>query len=298
MKSLDSQLLHDPSLPDPHLLHDIPVYADMPTAGIGYFPGLDAAGLLHGFAWKTGENYAMKYEPGYPRMEAKYRVAQRLGSFLGRLGMEPLGEAVLANAVAGEMHINDIGTGLLTEQFRDSDRGWTLEGGAFFTRLPLVPFYALSSDCSWSFLYGMDGEGARVAGLVHAGRYEAERGMARQAVEHLIRYYGSDPSGLHAAVMPSLEPSRHSIRSHDIGHVIADREVWRHCSTVDSQGRLLLDQRGLIVDQFINAGVPADQIEVAMPGSYALAAAGHGFSHRYTLQHGAPFGGSVLAFQL
>ena len=99
---------------------------------------------------------------------------------------------------------------------------------------------------------------AGVVGVAHAGWRGTAIGVAGRAVE-AVAELGGDPSGLCAAIGPSIGPC-----CFEVGEEVAAQIPGADtASTIGPNGRPHVDLWELNRRQFLAAGVPEDQVEVA-----------------------------------
>ena len=114
---------------------------------------------------------------------------------------------------------------------------------------------------------------AGVVGVAHAGWRGTAIGVAGRAVE-AVAELGGDPSGLRAAIGPSIGPCCFEV-GEDVAAQIPGAD---DASSVGPNGRPYVDLGEINRRQFLAAGVPEDQVEVA--GLCTRCQADTYFSHR------------------
>jgi copper oxidase (laccase) domain-containing protein len=289
----ESAILRNHLLPKPHQASEI-----LTDGNIGVFDILKDTPLLHGFSWIKPSNMSYTKETDYPHPDAIDRVRERLSNFLDSLSMQALDKAVVGVGYPGCTDIVDIDQKVLNTVTPTENRGRFIEAGAFFTTTH-TPIYAIAGDCTWSFLYAKSAEGDSIAGLIHSGRLETNLKYPQTVIEHLQKVYGTDLKTVRIGIIPSLEPQHHTIRSEDIHRFLPDLSDWQPYIAYSPRDNVYhLDVRSYVADQFIMAGVPADNIEVATAGTYESAEVNRGFSHRRATILGIPSFRFGIAVQL
>jgi copper oxidase (laccase) domain-containing protein len=104
--------------------------------------------------------------------------------------------------------------------------------------------------------------GRRVAGAVHAGWRGTAAGIARAAVETMVRL-GARPADLVAAVGPSIGPCCYQVDSPVRDALLAQDPGARVAMTEDGPGHWRLNMWEANVRQLVAAGVPREAIGVA-----------------------------------
>lgn len=246
---------------------------------IGVFPQLLGLPISSGFQWEHPVNMSFANEPGYPDDRIIELVKRRIKKFLAQLGMNS-DLAVLAYASVANPNIIDINDSF-TGLYQYNGIMYTDEGNAFFTTIPGLPLYALSADCSQTVFFCPRQEGQTpVIGLIHAGRAEADSYMPYGAIMHAIDRYSLNPAEIRLGIAPSLEPAHHEIQPPDVDRLIR-RGNWTHYMIQqESDGPAYLDVRSFVADQYIDAGVLPEHIEVYLPGTFESSGEDRGFSHR------------------
>ena len=108
----------------------------------------------------------------------------------------------------------------------------------------------------------MADRGRRVAGAVHAGWRGTASGIARAAVETMVRL-GARPDDLVAAVGPSIGPCCYQVDSPVRDALLAQDPGARAVMTADGPDHWRLDMWEANVRQLVAAGVPREAIGVA-----------------------------------
>lgn len=246
----------------PILKEEVPLQGDL-----GVFELLGGAPINHGFQWSVANNLSYNQEPGAPSLVSKQAVRRKVVEFANQLGMQ--GEdTVLAHTVSRNLNIVDIeDPNLLIDC---GEQGFfTQEAGAVFTTRPRLPIYTLMQDCTQTIFYGERKGKTPVVGLIHSGRYEAEQRFPYQAIMHATKKYGLNPRNIKLGMSPSLEPKHHRIRINDLHRVVSDLSVWLPYAIGSiTEDVFYIDFRSFIAEQFIEAGVPASQIELHLSGLY------------------------------
>lgn len=266
-----------------------------PKNGVAKFNIFDNTQVNQGFQWNNLNNVSYMKEPGNPDIDALKSVRSRVVSFTNSLGMH--GEsAVLAHAVPFDTTIVDIND--LGDLIDNGVQGlFTSEGGAFFTTLSNIPLYTVIADCTQTIFYGEDRQSNRVGGLIHSGRSETDDMLPYHAVKHAIEKYNLDPKTIKLGISPSLEPKYHYIQEEDIDISVVNMGDWE-AYIIHVNGLYYLDVRSYVADQYIEAGVPAKNIELNLRGTYEPSIENTVFSYRRSKVDSLPMSCLGIAVEL
>ncbi len=168
------------------------------------------------------------------------RVAENRKALATKLGFTP-DRLAFQNQVHGDA-IAGVGSGYIpgeSDALVTTETGWLL---------------AISvADCVPILLY--DAQNRVIAG-VHSGWRGSRRAIATKALWHLRKEYGTAMSDLYCYIGASAGRS-----SYEVGEEVAEQFDDRY-STPLGNGKYLLDNKGVVLDQVRAEGVPAGQIEV------------------------------------
>lgn len=135
------------------------------------------------------------------------------------------------------------GAGCWAEGLPDTD--------GLVTNVPGLPLAICVADCVPLYLY----EPKRAAvGLIHCGREGLLKGIARVAVETMVRTFGCNPPDLWACVGPSAGPDRYEVS--------ADLTAQWSAAGLPREGRRLNLWEGA-AGQLFRAGVPRGHIAIS-----------------------------------
>ena len=124
------------------------------------------------------------------------------------------------------------------------------ETDGLITNVPSIPLAILVADCVPIYLVDSI---AGVIGLIHAGRQGTFDGIARVAVETMVRTFDVDPRDIHALIGPSAGPDLYEV-SKELA------AAWVEAG-LPATGRLI-DLWEANARQLAAAGTPAEQIYI------------------------------------
>lgn len=129
----------------------------------------------------------------------------------------------------------------------------TCECDALITREPGWLLAVSVADCVPVLMYDPE---HHVAAAVHSGWRGSEQAVARAAVNAMREHYGTDPATLHVYIGPSAGAC-----CYEVGDDVASK-FYEHYSRRLSNGRYLFDNKRVVLDMLLAAGVPSLQIEL------------------------------------
>jgi polyphenol oxidase len=133
-----------------------------------------------------------------------------------------------------------------------------LECDGIITNLPGIMIGVCVADCFPLLL--LDPVRKIVAAL-HAGWKGTAGGIAVKGVEALVDLFGSDPSGLLAAVGPGIGPCCYEVDGPVRDEFVKGRGRWEEHAVETGAGKWRLDLSLANVQQLLDAGIPRDNIE-------------------------------------
>lgn len=242
-------------------------------ANTGYFPIL--GDVKHGFSWGAGSrNMSYQWEPAIPDT-----VTARIEAFLAGLNMASIESSVIVNHFSQNAVVDVTKEAILAS--KHADDGTVVDAQAIFTTLKNVPLTLKAADCTASLVWGLTEDKQPVVGAIHSGRRQLESFVPKKAVEHLVQKYGASPAEIQIAVAPFLSANNHTIRVEDTKDVI-NSELWKpYTSDSINRKRIHLDMLSFLLDQYRQAGISGENIQVYLVDTFEAARLGKGFSHRY-----------------
>lgn len=196
-------------------------------------PGLDAAGLIHGFSTLALGSMQRSEPPS---------VTPERAEFAARLGLEP-------------QHLTSAGAVHGTRVARVDAPALSVEGAdGLATDRPRLPLLATFADCLPIVVYD---PARRAVVLAHAGWRGTAGGIAGAAVAALRAEYESRPEDLVAGVGPGI-----CGRCYEVGEEVAERFDPAVVGPSGRPGGFLLDLPDANRRQLLAAGVPAPRIHL------------------------------------
>jgi YfiH family protein len=125
--------------------------------------------------------------------------------------------------------------------------------------LPGVPIMVLSADCALVLVYD---PARRAVGLAHAGWKGTIAGITRGLVSAMIEQAGCRPDDLWAGISPAAGPTRYQVGPEVRQQAVeAMPDADRYFPAI--AGGMVFDLWACNRDQLLDAGVPAEQIDLA-----------------------------------
>lgn len=161
-----------------------------------------------------------------------------------------------------------------------------------YTRMLEVPLVVMPADCPSAVIMGYDKRQKPVLAVAHWGRDEVESLSPAKSIG-LMQSLGCDARNLQILLTPGISPENYYIRAEDVEGLLPNLKRWgEHAekasipnpqnswqkTTIDV---VKLDILGRIVEQIQDFGVSGPQIHAYDVDTYAQAAEGHTYSHRY-----------------
>jgi len=213
---------------------------------------LELPGLGHGFCGRRGGSSSGRYESfNLSRWVNDDSAAVELNWNALASRLPPHRKVVLLNQVHGTI-VHRVGRG---------HDGTRLTGDGAVTIDEGVVLGIFTADCVPVLMIDPI---VRVAGAVHAGWRGTLDGMARSAIDGMIAA-GAAPEQIKVAMGPSIGPCCYEV----------DEELgWRFLRAypdsapfvrTGAPGKTMLDLRGVLGDQFLQAGVRAESISAVGP---------------------------------
>lgn len=206
------------------------------SALLSQFPNIGV-----GMSTRQGEHpdAPFAYNLGYALGDDDTRVTGNIARYAEALGLLPEELAVMRQ-VHGDT-IRDVGEPGL---YPDCD--------ALVTSQPRVGITVRTADCAPVMLYATD---QQVIAAVHAGWRGTAAHVTAKTVAHLCDTYRVDPANIFAWIGPAARACCYDVGS-EVAALFPEEYLTRHDTGVR------LDVQGLNAHQLIEAGVPADNIEI------------------------------------
>lgn len=249
--------------------------------GIAKFPMFDREGVLHGFAWGKGiPSSAFRLAKSEAEKDV---ITAYIRNFLARVGMEGLDRSYTIEAIGED--ICDI-TEDLDEVFAKEDNAKYIPYQAAFTTRQGIPILGKPGDCLFSMVSAKTRSGKPIVGLVHTGRWQLTQQFSRSAIEHLVRVYGASREDIKICITPGLGKEHHTLHPGELTEQMYGNEIdaWGKNLRLDPSSQLYhFDGISYLVQQYLYAGVLAENIQGYEVDTFSAALAGESFSHRATV---------------
>lgn len=125
---------------------------------------------------------------------------------------------------------------------------------AMITREPGLALAVETADCVPILLYD---PATNSIGVVHAGWRGTAARIAGNAIQAMVRAFGSDPAGIRAFLGPSIGPC-----CYEVGEEVLDRFISQESDGVD-RSHSRLDLRRINERQLLASGLKAPNVEVS-----------------------------------
>lgn len=154
-----------------------------------------------------------------------------------------------------------------------------------------------TADCIDTIISAKKPDGKFIKGIIHTGWRGVNIGLAKKVIKHLTEKYKVKLKDIHLGILPSI--LKYNNRMEFLGEDF-DKKKWGDFIS-EEDGVFYIDQMGFVLHQFLNAGVPSENIELYDIDTYDAHARGETFSHKYYLEHdkakGVPEGRFMLAIR-
>ena len=124
-------------------------------------------------------------------------------------------------------------------------------------KIALMAFFA---DCVPILIYDPD---HRAVGIVHSGWQGTVLEVGRKTIESMVKEFGSDPANCLIGIGPSIGPCCYEVDDRVISKVKAAFPYWQDLVEDKGEGHWNLDLWAANRQSLIEAGVPAENIEVS-----------------------------------
>jgi len=233
--------------------------------------------LPHAFSEKTEGNMSFKW--GGDRDE----VLRSRQNFLKKLNLSL--EDCVTMWPTDKLEIltvgaRDKGLGMTGEDVPEADALFTADRGVFL--------FLLFGDCLPVIFYDPV---KHVVALAHLGWKSTENKLAEKVLSELGKKYGSQPSDLTVALGPGIHKDSYLKKTDEwLARDHNDLEGWKNFSEKLQDGRVAIDIVSYNLKQLVEAGVPAENIEVS---EMDTAASDRFFSHYRSKKTGEKEGRSA-----
>jgi copper oxidase (laccase) domain-containing protein len=164
----------------------------------------------------------------------------------------------------------------------------------FVTTNPNLILHANPADCGEVALHGFGMEvGQEVLGLFHASRSIVGEGGHIRGIEYMAAAYGLDPASMTARLAPSARAESYAFQK--LNDDVAADALWRDYIYQDEEGLWHIDFHQRTIDDLIEFGIPATNINVSPVDTITEP---NYFSHFREARTGEPIGGNGLLVAL
>ena len=146
---------------------------------------------------------------------------------------------------------------------------------AIMTDIPGAAVGVLTADCVPIILHD---PASRAVSCVHAGWAGTVKGIVGAAINRMSEVYGAEPSGIRAAIGPSIGPCCYEVDDKVIGPLSESHAGWEGYAKPASPGKWMLDLWAANRAQVVGAGVPPANVSTL--GLCSACHQGEFFSHR------------------
>jgi len=239
--------------------------------GIGYFPDLYKY-VNHGFSWgRISGNMSFSHDD-------VASVRQNIRSFFEKLEMGDIRNSIhmIPEHKARIITIdkNTIKT-LPNHRF-----GRACYCDVLLTQLSHETLTVKVGDCTTAIIYAKSKHTKGIIGLVHTGRRGAEMKLPLKLVSYLIKSLDFNKEDIIVGIVPHLFKKN---RKFENLKKIRDRNIWN--GFIEKRKRFFyIDETGLVIDQYIRAGIHPNNLFVYHVNTFRAAASGDTFSHKYHLE--------------
>ena len=157
---------------------------------------------------------------------------------------------------------------------------------AIFTTIPKLTLSVKPADCYISIIEAENTEG-KVIGMIHSGFMGTQLQLPLIAIKHLLNKYKVDINSIKIGITPGIKRYFLNVGSN------YDLSCWENFyETYDDL--IYFDIQGLIIDQYLNAGIDPSRICAYDIDTYERAKDKITFSHRYSKLNNTPEGRMIV----
>ena len=151
------------------------------------------------------------------------------------------------------------------------------ECDGYVTNLKNVPLAIFTADCVPLLL---EDDKAHVIGAIHCGWRSTVSDIEKNAIDAFVSL-GSTPSDIHAAIGPAIDKCCFEVGGEVVNAVrtLIGDDTDKYV-TAKSDGKYMLDLRGVVRHRLITLGLNGENIELV--GGCTMCHPDRYFSHRYT----------------
>ncbi|QQR93210.1 polyphenol oxidase family protein [bacterium] len=233
---------------------------------IGYFPRLNNF-VKHGFSWGNQANMSSKNKNSNAKKNIQY--------FFDSIELTELEDSLVLLPDGHKDNIVFVNEGNL-DLFPKGKIGIPISCDALFTNIQALPISIRVADCTTAILYAKTFDNIEITGIVHTGRRSAELLLAKKSIDCLVKQQNVNLETIKIGIVPSI--SKVNYKSQNLENIQA--EVWG--SFISKEGDYFeVDILNFVINQYLDAGISPDNIEVYEVDTYESAKNKLTFSHRY-----------------
>jgi copper oxidase (laccase) domain-containing protein len=238
---------------------------------IGYFPELYPY-VNHGFSW--GKNAGnMQFSSG-----DVVSVRQNVQGFLEKMEMGDIKDTF--NMIPEHKDSIVILDNTLQRTLPRRRFGKPIKCDAIITELPQVTLTVKVGDCTTTIIFARLKGGKDVISIVHTGRRSAEINLPKKVITTIHKKYNCDKYKIFIGIIPHLFK-----RNRKFEHIqnIKNKTIWKGFIE-KKNGYYYIDETGLVLSQYKEAGIPSKNISVYHVDTFKAAQDGKTFSYKYHLE--------------
>lgn len=223
---------------------------------------------VHGFSWgKDAGN--MSFSLG--RIS---EVLKRNQWFFNQLELGAVHDSVVAISEQAQQII------LVDEAFLATahPRAWGIQvaGDVLITTIPNQTLVVKPADCPTAVVSASTGDGKPLVALIHTGWRQTQDQLPEKAITHLVEHFSVPLESIFLGITPHISAQ---YRTYEHLEEVTDQTMREKYMTFDGTLYHFEDSRYML-DQYLAAGVPSENIEVYNVDTYVEAESGNTFSQK------------------
>jgi copper oxidase (laccase) domain-containing protein len=255
----------------------------------GYLPKLSS--IKHGFSWNMD---TLSYV--HPGKYSENEISNNINNFLKSLSMSSFDMAISMVPEHSDriVDINQENYSTLPTNPYNQNKGYYIESDCCFITVANVPLIFKPADCYISIIKAKDQNNNDILGMIHTGTKGVDLMLATKAIHHLFTNYGCNLNEVIVGICPGI-----SADNYYLDHINALKNPSQWSNFVEEKkGKYYLDLQGLLIKQFIDAGIPQTNIQAYAINTYTASQQGKLFSHLYARESQTAEGRFLVTAQL